>query len=58
MSTLQSQYQEYLIANPDRTMTYEEWLNLVHKLKIESFMSQMGDIKDWDITLLDGLEDE
>ena len=57
MSTLESQYQGYLTENPHSKYSYEEWLEFVFKQRIDSFLDQMEDIKDWDVTLLDGLED-
>jgi len=67
MSTLQTQYKNYIQENPTSTLTYDEWLD---KKLWEIYVSddfQIGpdgafehddDISDWDITLMDGLEDE
>jgi hypothetical protein len=69
MSTLQTQYKNYIQENPTSTLTYDEWLD---KKLWEIYVSddfQIGpdgafertddeDLSDWDATLMDGLEDE
>ena len=66
MTTLESQYKNYLLENPTSTLTYDEWLDQLWS-PIISDNFQIGpdgafewdeDMKDWDNTLLDGLEDE
>ena len=56
----------YLLENPTSTLTYDEWLDQLWS-PIISDNFQIGpdgafewdeDMKDWDNTLLDGLEDE
>lgn len=67
MSTLETQYKNYIQENPTSTLTYDEWLD---KKLWEIYVSddfQIGpdgafeysdDVSDWDVTLMDGLEDE
>lgn len=64
MATLETQYQNYLKENPTSTLTYDEWLD---KRLWQIYVSddfQIGpdgafeDLSDWDVTLMDGLEDE
>jgi hypothetical protein len=64
MATLETQYQNYLKENPTSTLTYDEWLD---KKLWQIYVSddfQIGpdgafeDLSDWDVTLMDGLEDE
>ncbi len=64
MATLETQYQNYLKENPTPTLTYNEWLD---KKLWQIYVSddfQIGpdgafeDLSDWDVTLMDGLEDE
>jgi len=67
MATLQTQYKNYIQENPTSTLTYDEWLD---KKLWEIYVSddfQIGpdgafeysdDVSDWDVTLMDGLEDE
>lgn len=65
MSTLKTQYNNYLIENPTSNLTYDEWMNQIWVPRITDNF-QIGpdgafendDISDWDITLLDGLEDD
>ena len=66
MSTLETQYQTYLKENPTSTLTYDEWMDQVWE-PIVSDNFQIGpdgayeytdDISDWDVTLMDGLEEE
>jgi hypothetical protein len=65
MSTLQTQYKNY-IQEKASTLTYDEWLEYVWQPTISDNF-QIGpdgafehddDISDWDVTLMDGLEDE
>ncbi len=62
MMTLESQYKEYLENNPDSTYTFDEWKEKVVRPILEAFIQELekfkDDIKDWDATLMDGLEDE
>lgn len=64
MATLETQYQNFLKENPTPTLTYDEWLD---KKLWQIYVSddfQIGpdgafeDLSDWDVTLMDGLEDE
>jgi hypothetical protein len=66
MATLETQYQNYLKENPTSTLTYDEWMD---KKLWDIYVSddfQIGpdgafertDDEDWDVTLMDGLEDE
>ena len=60
MSTLEQQYKYYLKDNPESTYTFDEWKEKVFHPMLESFVrSSLGDedLKDWDNTLMDGLED-
>jgi len=53
MSTLETQYKNWMLKNPNNKITYVEWLesfNEIHNLP--------SDMSDWDVTLNDGLEDE
>jgi hypothetical protein len=53
MSTLETQYKNWMLKNPNNKLTYVEWL--------ESFNERHNlpsNMSDWDITLNDGLEDE
>jgi hypothetical protein len=60
--TLESQYKEYLQDNPDSSYTFDEWKEKVVRPILEAFIQELekfkDDIKDWDATLMDGLEDE
>lgn len=67
MSTLITQYQNYLIKNPTSKLTYDEWMEQVWQPIITdnfqigpdgAFEYEEDNINDWDITLMDGLEDE
>ena len=64
MATLETQYQNYLKENPTSTLTYDEWMD---KKLWDIYVSddfQIGpdgafeNLSDWDVTLMDGLEDE
>ena len=53
MSTLETQYKNWLLKNLNSQLTYVNWLekfNEIHNLP--------SDMSDWDVTLMDGLEDE
>lgn len=51
MLSLKTLYNNYLIQNPTSKLSYQEWVDETFEINIE-------DISDWDVTLLDGLEDE
>jgi thymidylate synthase len=55
MSTLQTQYKNYLKNNPDSKLSYEEWLMNLSKELAEATEEFK---EDWDVTLMDGLENE
>lgn len=53
MSTLETQYKNWGLKNPNSQLTYVEWLekfNEIHNLPT--------DMSVWDVTLMDGLENE
>ena len=53
MSTLETQYKNWLLKNLNSQLTYVEWLekfNEIHNLP--------SDMSNWDVILMDGLEDE
>lgn len=57
MSTLKRQYKIYIKQNPNSNLSYEEWeKNFLENLKLG--MELGDDFSDWDVTLMDGLEDE
>ena len=57
MSTLKRQYKNYIKQNPNSNLSYEEWeKNFLENLKLG--MELGDDFSDWDVTLMDGLEDE
>jgi len=71
MATLQTQYKQWLQENPDQQLTYEQWFSKwseINSLPIVSDDFQIGpngafeydedEINDWDVTLMDGLEDD
>ena len=65
MATLETQYKNFLINNPDSTITFEEWEKIwtskyVNTMSgIEEYIHNIGDdLSDWDVTLMDGLENE
>ena len=64
MTTLQTQYQNYLKENPESTFTFEEWsewkfsnmeLPPPHNglRSLDEYEEELGH---WDVTLMDGLE--
>jgi hypothetical protein len=57
MSTLKRQYKIYIKQNPNSNLSYEEWeKNFLENLKLG--MELGDDFSDWDVTLMDGMEDE
>jgi hypothetical protein len=61
--TLEAQYKKYLKDNPDSTYSFDEWKHKVFHPILESFIRLSYDYdkeewEDWDVTLMDGLEDE
>ena len=58
MATLQTQYKNYLQENPTSELTYDEWMEQVWTSYIRNFqIDYKEDLSDWDVTLLDGLDD-
>jgi hypothetical protein len=74
MSTLEKQYQNWLLENPTEQIIFVEWLkkfdgikslpDLTKKVsnnsKIKNFKyddDYLDDLKEWDVTLMDGLDD-
>ena len=55
MSTLQTQYKNYLKDNPYSKLTYEEWLK---ELSVSLAEGAKEELNDWNVTLMDGLENE
>jgi hypothetical protein len=60
MTSLQTQYDNYLKENPTSTLTYDEWMEQIWEPIIsENFQTDSDeDMSDWDNTLMDGLDDE
>lgn len=63
MSTLNTQYQQWLDKNPKSKISYDDWLMNIHLPKMGNMRSELknkniDDLSEWDITLMDGLEDE
>ena len=78
MSTLETQYKNYLKENPESTFTFEEWSDWKfsnmelpphnglrpldeHACSLgggDDIVSHLFNSKDWDVTLMDGLENE
>ena len=57
MTTLNTQYKNYLKQNPNSTISFEEW----EKIFLDNLKSglELGDdFYDWDVTLMDGIENE
>ena len=53
MSTLKTQYKNWILKNPNSQLTYLEWFlqfNEIHNLP--------SDMSDWNVTLMDVLENE
>jgi hypothetical protein len=60
--TLESQYEQYKKDNPDSTFSFDEWKEKIFHPMLENFVRISYDfdkeeLKDWDVTLMDGLED-
>lgn len=53
MSTLETQYKNWILKNPEEQLTYVEWLE-----KFNEINNLQSDISDWDATLMDGLHNE
>ncbi len=51
MSTLKTQYQDYLDSNPSSPLSWTAWLEKLNQDLQEA-------TKEWDVTLMDGLENE
>jgi hypothetical protein len=58
MSKLETQYKNYLKDNPDSNYTYNEWVDNVLTPILEMCGDDQEDMLIWDVTLLDGLEDD
>jgi len=75
MSTLETQYQNWLLENPTEKIIFVEWLKkfdgikslpdltkkVSNDLKIKNFKyddDYLDEMKDWDVTLSDGLDDD
>jgi len=57
MSTLKRQYKIYLKQNPNSNISFEDWEKMfLENLKIGLELGD--DFSDWDVTLMDGIEDE
>lgn len=60
MATLESQYKGYMIENPTSTYSYDEWLKNVFYPRFNNIKftdEEIEELKEWDVTLMDGLED-
>ncbi len=64
---LENQYKEYIKNNPKSKYSFDEWFLKVWEPKINGFLNvgedgklnySVEDMSIWDITLLDGLEDD
>lgn len=53
-------YENWLKTNPDAIVTYEEWKknNSTPLYNFEHGDDYVDEISDWDVTLMDGLDDE
>ena len=72
MSSLQTQYQNYLKENPESSFTFEEWSDWKFSNpeippphnglrpfdEYDYSLKVIDDLSDWDVTLMDGLENE
>lgn len=57
MSTLKTQYKNYLQENPTSKLTYDEWMEQIWTSYIRNFqIDHKEDLSDWDVTLSDGLD--
>jgi hypothetical protein len=54
MSTLKTQYQQWLENNPTATISYTDWLEIEW---VSSYSLPINETSEWDVTLTDGLED-
>jgi hypothetical protein len=59
--TLEQQYEQYLKDNPTSTYSFDEWKDKVFHPMLENFVRMSYDffkdeLKDWDNTLMDGLD--
>lgn len=54
--TLLNQYQNYLKDNPTSKLNFDQWLSNVLIKKIKTKLD--SEFYDWDVTLIDGLENE
>ena len=50
MAKLETQYEEYLKKLPNSTYSFDEWL-------IEVWEPEFEELREWDVTLSDGLDD-
>jgi len=60
--TLESQYEKYKKENPESSYTFDEWKEKIFHPMLESFVRISYDFdkeefKDWDVTLMDGLDE-
>ena len=53
MSTLKTQYQQWLENNPTATISYTDWLEIEW---VSSYSLPINETSEWDVTLTDGLE--
>ena len=58
MGPFKEEYNNYLKSNPESTYTYDEWVLNVFLPSFEQYGADTEDMEIWDVTLLDGLEDE
>jgi len=58
MERFKTEYENYLKSNPNSKHTYDEWLVNVFFQKYNYDGEELEEMKLWDVTLFDGLEDE
>ena len=58
MEVFKTEYDNYLKSNPDSKYTYDEWVVNIFLPTFKQYEADQEDMSIWDITLLDGLEDE
>lgn len=66
MSTLETQYKNYLKENPESAFTFEEWSDWKFSNMelppphngLRPIDEHAEELSDWDVTLMDGLENE
>ena len=66
MSTLETQYKNYLNENPESAFTFEEWSDWKFSNMelppphngLRPIDEHAEELSDWDVTLMDGLENE